>query len=168
MVAAGAIAGGAFATEPGDEVRELVRMPGDRLFYLKREAGAAQFRLVTRTGAAGRERVLVDPEALRKAGGMPHAIDYFVPSWDGKRLAYGMSTGGSEDASLYLMDVASGKLRDLFEGTPYELPRADPGAGHFDIAPDGRHLAGRHHPFQHGGGGLRGFDQDAVLCKSCK
>jgi dipeptidyl aminopeptidase/acylaminoacyl peptidase len=35
----------------------------------------------------------------------------------------------------------AGKLRDLFEGTPYELPRADPGTSHFDIAPDGRRLA---------------------------
>ncbi|HEV8690476.1 MAG TPA: prolyl oligopeptidase family serine peptidase, partial [Ideonella sp.] len=93
----------------GDLVREVVRLPGERLFYLKREAGHSQFKLVTRIGAAGQERVLVDPEQLTKAKGVPHAINYFVPSWDGKRMAYGMSAGGSEDASLYLMDVASGK-----------------------------------------------------------
>jgi dipeptidyl aminopeptidase/acylaminoacyl peptidase len=34
-----------------------------------------------------------------------------------------------------------GKVRDLFEGTPHELPRADPGTAHFDIAPDGRRVA---------------------------
>jgi dipeptidyl aminopeptidase/acylaminoacyl peptidase len=33
-----------------------------------------------------------------------------------------------------------GTVRDLFEGTPYELPRADPDVDHFDVSPDGRHL----------------------------
>ncbi|MFM7505724.1 MAG: TolB family protein [Rubrivivax sp.] len=37
-------------------------------------------------------------------------------------------------------DGRPGTVRDLFEGTPYELPRADPGVDHFDIAPDGRSL----------------------------
>jgi dipeptidyl aminopeptidase/acylaminoacyl peptidase len=37
-------------------------------------------------------------------------------------------------------DGEPGKVRDLFEGTPYELPRADPGVDHFDVSPDGRHL----------------------------
>jgi prolyl oligopeptidase len=32
-----------------------------------------------------------------------------MPSWDGRYLAYGMSAGGSEDASLYVLDIASGK-----------------------------------------------------------
>ncbi|MES2993840.1 MAG: S9 family peptidase [Pseudomonadota bacterium] len=49
-------------------------------------------------------------------------------------------------AHLHVLDLASGRVTDLFEGTPYELPRADPGAGHFDIAPDGRHLAFVHDP----------------------
>ena len=37
-------------------------------------------------------------------------------------------------------DGKPGTVRDLFEGTPYELPRADPGVDHFDVSPDGRHL----------------------------
>lgn len=91
------------------EASPAARLPGDRLFYLKRSAGHPQFRLVTRQGAAGPERVLVDPEQLTKRHGVPHAINYFVPSWDGRTLAYGLSAGGSEDASLHLMDVASGR-----------------------------------------------------------
>ncbi|KQW40402.1 S9 family peptidase [Rhizobacter sp. Root404] len=47
---------------------------------------------------------------------------------------------------LHVLDLASGRITDLFEGTAYELPRADPGAGFFDIAPDGRHLAFVHDP----------------------
>lgn len=97
------------ARATGDAVREVVRLPGEKLFYLKREAGHSQFKLMTRVGLTGAERVLVDPEALAKAKGVPHAINYFVPSWDGKRVAYGMSAGGSEDASLYVLDVATGQ-----------------------------------------------------------
>jgi dipeptidyl aminopeptidase/acylaminoacyl peptidase len=41
---------------------------------------------------------------------------------------------------LHVLDIASGRVTDLFEGTAYELPRADPGASLFDIAPDGRHI----------------------------
>ncbi|MES3013299.1 MAG: S9 family peptidase [Pseudomonadota bacterium] len=41
---------------------------------------------------------------------------------------------------LHVLDVASGRITDLFEGTPYEIPRASPGADFFDISPDGRHL----------------------------
>jgi dipeptidyl aminopeptidase/acylaminoacyl peptidase len=41
---------------------------------------------------------------------------------------------------LHVLDVASGRTTDLFEGTVYELPRAEPDANGFDIAPDGRHL----------------------------
>ena len=33
-----------------------------------------------------------------------------------------------------------GKVRDLFEGTPFELTRADPGSDSFDVSPDGRRM----------------------------
>ncbi len=42
---------------------------------------------------------------------------------------------------LLVMDVASGRLRDLFEGTGYELARADLDRHVFDISPDGRRIA---------------------------
>jgi len=42
---------------------------------------------------------------------------------------------------LYVVDVHSERITDLFAGTPYELPLCDPSAGHYDIAPDGREIA---------------------------
>ena len=42
---------------------------------------------------------------------------------------------------LFVADVASGACRDLFEGTPYELVRADPDQHVYDISPDGRFIA---------------------------
>ena len=41
-------------------------------------------------------------------------------------------------AHLHVLDIASGRVRDLFEGTRHELTRASPDANAFDIAPDGR------------------------------
>ena len=45
-------------------------------------------------------------------------------------------------ARLHLLELgaagAPAKVRDLFEGTSYELARADPGCDHFDISPDGK------------------------------
>jgi prolyl oligopeptidase len=94
----------------GDSIGGLMRMPGDKVFYLKRARGERQFKLMMRQGLAGTEQVLVDPEMEAKRTGTPHAVNYFMPSWDGKHVAYGMSAGGSEDASLYVLNVESGKL----------------------------------------------------------
>lgn len=104
------------ARAAGDSVRSVRRLPGGRSYYLKRAAGQSQFKLMLRIGERGAERVLVDPEKLAGGSGVPHAINWFAPSWDGRTLAYGVSAGGSEDASLYLMDMASG--RSLREPVP--------------------------------------------------
>ena len=42
---------------------------------------------------------------------------------------------------LHVMDVDSGKARNLFEGTDWELSRAEPDANTFDVSPDGRRIA---------------------------
>ncbi len=93
----------------GDAIRGVVRMPGERYYYLKRKVGEKQFKLVMREGLGGPEKLLVDPELDTRRTGVPHAINYFKPAWDGQHLAYGMSSGGSEQASLYLMHLPSGK-----------------------------------------------------------
>ncbi|MDP2007965.1 MAG: prolyl oligopeptidase family serine peptidase [Rubrivivax sp.] len=98
------------ADAQGDAVGSVMRLPGERYYYLKRKVGEKQFKLVMRQGVAGAEQVLVDPEVETQRSGVPHAINYYKPSWDGKHLAYGMSAGGSENASLYVMNLASGKL----------------------------------------------------------
>jgi dipeptidyl aminopeptidase/acylaminoacyl peptidase len=47
---------------------------------------------------------------------------------------------------LHVLDVASGRVTDLFEGTAFELPRAETSANDFDIAPDGRRIVFAHDP----------------------
>ncbi|MDP3673140.1 MAG: prolyl oligopeptidase family serine peptidase [Telluria sp.] len=100
---------GEIASAAGDSIRDVVRMPGDRVFYLKRERNGKQYKLVMRARAQGREKLLVDPEADAARTGVAHAVNYFMPSWDGRYVAYGLSSGGSEDASLHVLDVRSGR-----------------------------------------------------------
>ena len=96
----------------GDSVRSVMRLGlagHERVYYLKRAVGENQFKLVMRQGLAGPERVLVDPKRETERTKVPHAINHFSPSWDGRYVAYGMSAGGSEQASLFVLDLASGK-----------------------------------------------------------
>lgn len=105
----------------GDSIDGVVRMPGERIYYLKRPKGEKQFKLMMRIGLGGAEKMLVDPEVQAHRTGVPYAVNYFMPSWDGKHVAYGMSAGGSENASLYILNIATGKT----VGTP--VPRVQEG-----------------------------------------
>lgn len=93
----------------GDAVTGVMQMPGGRLYYLKRVAGERQFKLVMRPGLSGPEQVLFDPEIEAQKTGVPHAINHFKPSWDGRYVAYGVSAGGSENATLYVLDTTTMK-----------------------------------------------------------
>lgn len=81
---------------------------GGRLFYLEREPGSDNFDLMAKH-PDGSVNKIVDLAAWRAAhGNKPYAVNYFQASWDGAKLAVGISEGGSEDASLYVFDAASG------------------------------------------------------------
>ena len=47
---------------------------------------------------------------------------------------------------LLLLDLRSGRIRDLFEGSRFELPRDASGNDVFDVRPDGRRIAFAHDP----------------------
>ena len=84
-----------------------VQRAGTRVFYLLRVPGSDVFSLYVADG--GRRRLLVDTAALiAKSNGTPHAIDWFAPSQDGRKVAVGISTGGSENSSMTVVDGASG------------------------------------------------------------
>ncbi len=74
-------------------------------FYEKLPPGANSVKLYVRSGIGGAERVLVDPDAM---SGPRQAISYFNVSNDGGRVAYGLASGGSENAVVRVLDVASG------------------------------------------------------------
>lgn len=58
--------------------------------------------------------VIVDPNALDPSGHT--AIDFFVPSTDGRYIAVSLSKGGSESGDLHVYETATGKaLPDFIE-----------------------------------------------------
>ena len=91
-----------------DVVTSVTTAGGGRTFYEQRRAGSDDFNLMVRE-ADDKIRTLVDVGAIRAANvGEPFSINYFTPSNDGTKVAVGISEGGSEDASLWVYDVATG------------------------------------------------------------
>jgi prolyl oligopeptidase len=82
---------------------------GDTLFVLKKQPPKEQPFLVTLRSPddPGSARVVVDPNALDARG--KTAIDFYVPSPDGTKVAVSLSQGGSEEGSVHVYDVATGK-----------------------------------------------------------
>ena len=77
---------------------------GGRSFYQERVPGSDNFDLIE-SDASGTHK-LIDVAALRAAqGGKPLAINYFLASPDGAKVAVGISYGGSEDASITVIDA---------------------------------------------------------------
>src|SRR5436305_1611314 len=89
------------------ETLSVLERRGDRVFYLKTEPGHDGRRLYVRQGDT--ERLLLDPDALPHESGH-HAIDFYTPSPDGRRVAVGLSQGGSEDSVLRVLDTRSGRF----------------------------------------------------------
>jgi prolyl oligopeptidase len=93
---------------------------GGRAFYEERTPSSDNFDLVVADEAG--KRKIVDLAMLRASnGGAPHAINYFHVSPDGSKVAAGISQGGSEAASIFVYDTATGKQ------IAGPLDRADPG-----------------------------------------
>ncbi|MBV8971022.1 MAG: S9 family peptidase [Sphingomonadaceae bacterium] len=86
-----------------------VQFGGERLFYQERAPGRDQFDLMVRE-KDGTKRRLIDMAAYIAAHkNVPHAIDYYAPSRDGRKIAVGISAAGSEDSRLSVIDAASGR-----------------------------------------------------------
>jgi prolyl oligopeptidase len=81
---------------------------GGRAFYEVRAPGADNFNLVVRDSKG--TRTIVDVSAIRAThGGKPYAINYFLASPDGTKVAAGISAGGSEEAMLFVYDATTGQ-----------------------------------------------------------
>ena len=100
-----------------------VQVSGSKVYYEKRLATDNIFKLYVRDGFRGNERLLVDPDAVKSPDGKHSAIDYYAPSPDNKYLAYGISTGGSEEAVIHVIDLATGKtLPDVIDRANFANP----------------------------------------------
>ncbi|MEV2273404.1 prolyl oligopeptidase family serine peptidase [Nonomuraea africana] len=89
-------------------------MAGDRIFSLVREPDARVPVLMVRE-PDGTSRVLFDPDTL--PGEAHHAIDWYVPSPDGRHVACAVFPSGSEDNAIQVIDADSGALLDMIPPT---------------------------------------------------
>ncbi len=80
---------------------------GERAFFLRRR-GDQQHPVLLVREPDGAERVLMDPSALSDDDTV--TLDGWYPSMEGTRLAYLLSQGGDEEASLWVLDVDSGEI----------------------------------------------------------
>jgi prolyl oligopeptidase len=82
---------------------------GDHVFanYYQPPKQQSMIAVLTNALDPASARVIVDPNVINPKG--TTAVDWFVPSHDGKIVAVSMSENGSEDGTLYLFDVAGGK-----------------------------------------------------------
>ena len=103
----------------------ITRRPGGELFYFKQLAGENVAKIYLRD-ATGKERLLVDPEAFPKADPADHfTLSFYRVAPDGQKLLYGYAASGSEQTTLGVLDVASGKpLADKIDRleAEYALP----------------------------------------------
>ncbi|HYX52129.1 MAG TPA: prolyl oligopeptidase family serine peptidase [Candidatus Limnocylindrales bacterium] len=83
------------------------RPAGNYYFYTRRDGRQNQPVLYVREGLNGKDRPLVDVNALAPDGTI--ALDWFFPSDDGKYLAYGTSPNGSEISTLEILETTTGK-----------------------------------------------------------
>jgi prolyl oligopeptidase len=97
-------------SEKAPDYRDI-RYQGSVLFALKLQPPQEQRFLITLASPEQPEsaRVIVDPNAFRSP--QKTAIDFYVPSRNGRLVAVSLSEGGSEEGSVHVYDVDSGKER---------------------------------------------------------
>jgi prolyl oligopeptidase len=112
---------------PSPSYYSLRSLPG-ALFAMKVQPPKEQPLLVVLKSAEDRdsERVILDPNSLDAAGGT--AIDFFVPSLDGKYVAVSLSKGGSESGDVHVYEIRTGQET----GTP--IPRVNGGTAGGSVA----------------------------------
>lgn len=83
---------------------------GGRLFALKQQPPRNQPLLITLGSAddLASTKIIVDPHQLDSKDAT--AMDFYVPSHDGKRVAVCLSKGGSEDGSVSVFETETGQM----------------------------------------------------------
>ncbi|MCZ8019559.1 prolyl oligopeptidase family serine peptidase [Novosphingobium sp.] len=93
----------------------LPRKAGQYYFYMRNSGLQNQSQLFVRKGLNGTPRLLIDPNAWAKDGAT--ALDAWVPSDNGKLLAYSIQDGGSDWRTIKVLDTTTGK--DLGDGVKW-------------------------------------------------
>lgn len=94
---------------------------GNRMFYMKKSVHDEKSILYMRDMASGEETVLIDPNQLSEDGSIAFGGAKF--SKDGKRMAYRLKVNNSDQATVHVRDLDTGKdLPDVIENGRYAYP----------------------------------------------
>ncbi|UCD95442.1 MAG: S9 family peptidase, partial [Candidatus Zixiibacteriota bacterium] len=104
-------------------IRELMKIGtvsdpaihGGRYFYRRRDGDMQHSQLLLKRGLDAEPEVVIDPGTFSIDGTV--ALDWWYPSPDGKMIAYGKSSSGTENSTLFIIDVDAKKL--LADTIPY-------------------------------------------------
>jgi prolyl oligopeptidase len=83
---------------------------GAREFFMRRSPENELGILYTRKDSSSELEILLDPLAINPAG--TTTLDSWQPSKEGDQLAYQLSTGGTEESTLYVLDVDTHEIID--------------------------------------------------------
>lgn len=99
-------------------VGSVIRLPGVYM-YERQDPNAESESLYVRGVDGGAPQVLVDPTVENDAH-THHTIDWVVPSYTGRYVAFGLSAGGSEESLLHILDRQTGRrLPETIDRTRY-------------------------------------------------
>jgi prolyl oligopeptidase len=92
---------------------------GSRYFYRRRHATKEKAVVYWKEGKEGAEKVLFDPNTWSTDGSV--ALGGWQVTWDGKKVAYQERRNNSDEATVHVMDIATGKKSavDVIEGGKY-------------------------------------------------
>ncbi len=102
------------------------RKRGSRIFYSRRHADKEKSIVYVKQGEKGAEKVLFDPNSWSTDSSV--SLGTWVPSWDGKKVAYAVKKNNSDEATLKVIDVETMKDSevDVIEGAKYAQPSWTP------------------------------------------
>jgi prolyl oligopeptidase len=108
------------------ETVSLPRRFGTRTFYMRTHKDKEKAIVYWKQGDEGEEKLLLDPNTLSSDGST--SLGVWQPSWDGKTLVYGLKLNNSDETTLHVMDVATGKVSsvDVIPGAKYAGPSWTP------------------------------------------
>ncbi len=99
-----------FDSRKSSRVYNLVITDNDWYFYLKRTPSDETGKLYCRKGYKGSEILLFDPAGLSKNGSAKYVVSNISPTDDGSKIAVSVAADGSEDDTVMIMDVPSGRM----------------------------------------------------------
>jgi prolyl oligopeptidase len=99
---------------------------GNRYFFRRSFATKEKSIVYWKEGPTGEEKVLLDPNEMSKDG--TTSLGTWIPTYDGKTVAYALRENAADEATLYVMDVATGKKSeiDTIQGAKYASPSWTP------------------------------------------